>query len=90
MRGRGIVQGLLALLLSTLVSTTPSASVTFNNGIKYKFDTDGNAIDSTSGKIDFLGGEYVSRFYHLLEIKHPSQNSERNYALCLSDCVAYL
>ena len=60
MRSRSIVCGLLSLLFGTLASATPSVSATFNNGIKYKFDTDGNAIDSTSGKIDFLGGEYVS------------------------------
>jgi hypothetical protein len=60
MRSRSIMQGLLTLLLSGLVTAAPSVSATFNNSIKYKFDTNGNAIDSTSGKIDFLGGEYVS------------------------------
>jgi hypothetical protein len=60
MRSRSIVWGLLPFLLSALAQAAPSLSATFNNGIKYKFDTDGDAVDSTSGKIDFLGGEYVS------------------------------
>lgn len=61
MRSRTITQCLLSFLLSALVvEAVTSLSATFNNGIKYKFDTDGNAIDSTSGKIDFLGGQYVS------------------------------
>jgi hypothetical protein len=56
---------LLGLLLSTCVSAASSVSATFNNAIKYQFDTDGNAIDSTSGKIDFLNGEYVSHLERL-------------------------
>lgn len=67
MRSRNIVQGLLTLLLSGVVTAAPSVSVTFNNDIKYKFDTDSNAIDSTSGKIDFLGGEYVCNPCSLIE-----------------------
>ena len=27
--------------------------------MKYKFDTDGNAIDLTSGKIEFFEGRYI-------------------------------
>ncbi|KAK2630397.1 hypothetical protein QTJ16_001217 [Diplocarpon rosae] len=50
------------LLLSSLlpvISAAASASTTLDNGIQFKFDTDGNAIDLTSGKIDFLGSAYV-------------------------------
>lgn len=51
---------LLSLSFSNFGLTASLVSATFDNGIQYKFDTDGNAIDSTSGKIDFLNGEYVS------------------------------
>ncbi|KAL9062784.1 MAG: hypothetical protein Q9157_008634 [Trypethelium eluteriae] len=54
--------GSILLLLSlspSLVASDRSVVRTFNNSIKYNFDTDGNAIDSTSGKIDILGGTYV-------------------------------
>lgn len=50
------------LLSSSLFKSAiaaPSVSATFSNSIQHKFDTNGNAIDSTSGKIDYLGGEYV-------------------------------
>ncbi|KAF4635398.1 hypothetical protein G7Y89_g2700 [Cudoniella acicularis] len=55
----------LSLLFSLIISqnsplvSAASVTATFDNSIQYKFDTDGNAIDSTSGKIDFLGGAYV-------------------------------
>ena len=55
----GIISG---FFLSHCVAAASSVSATFNNGIQFQFDTDGNAIDSTSGKIDFLNGEYVSKF----------------------------
>jgi hypothetical protein len=32
---------------------------TFSNSNQFQFDTDGNAIDSTNGKIDFLNGSYI-------------------------------
>ncbi|KAH6681494.1 glycosyl hydrolase [Halenospora varia] len=58
--------GILSLLLgsslfadSLLASAAASVTATFNNNVQYKFDTDGNAIDSTSGKIDFFNGAYV-------------------------------
>jgi hypothetical protein len=50
------------LLLSGLisrVSTIAPVTTTFSNAIHYQFDTDGNAIDLTSAKIDHLGGTYV-------------------------------
>ncbi|KAH7418159.1 glycosyl hydrolase [Cadophora sp. MPI-SDFR-AT-0126] len=53
---------LVLLILGTIVSwisAAPSVSTTFSNAVQYQFDTDGNAIDLTSGKIDFLGGAYV-------------------------------
>jgi hypothetical protein len=50
---------LLASSLFEGAVAAPSVSSTFSNSIQYKFDTNGNAIDSTSGKIDYLGGEYV-------------------------------
>ncbi|TVY81392.1 hypothetical protein LSUE1_G004450 [Lachnellula suecica] len=56
----------LSLLLGSALSSgaaaaavTPSTTATFSNALSYKFDTEGNAIDSTSGKIDFLAGEYL-------------------------------
>lgn len=69
--------GILSLLLgsslfadSLLASAAASVTATFNNNVQYKFDTDGNAIDSTSGKIDFFNGAYVvseARFLTLLK-----------------------
>jgi len=50
---------LLLNLLISQISATTSVSTTFNNAVQYKFDTDGNAIDLTSGKIDWLAGSYV-------------------------------
>jgi hypothetical protein len=41
------------------VSTIAPVTTTFSNSIHYQFDTDGNAIDLTSAKIDHLGGTYV-------------------------------
>jgi Glycosyl hydrolases family 43 len=41
------------------VSPVASGTTTFSNAIHYQFDTDGNAIDLTSAKIDYLGGTYV-------------------------------
>ncbi|KAH7360485.1 glycosyl hydrolase [Rhexocercosporidium sp. MPI-PUGE-AT-0058] len=52
----------LLVILETLVfwvSAASSVSTTFSNAIQYQFDTDGNAIDLTSGKVDWLGGAYV-------------------------------
>jgi hypothetical protein len=40
-------------------------TTTFSNAIHYQFDTDGNAIDLTSAKIDHLGGAYVWMDFHL-------------------------
>ncbi|KAL2074477.1 hypothetical protein VTL71DRAFT_8255 [Oculimacula yallundae] len=53
---------IIILILGTVVSwisAAPSVSTTFSNAIQYQFDTDGNAIDLTSGKVDWLGGAYV-------------------------------
>ena len=44
---------------SHCIAAQKTITTTFKNSIKYQFDTDGNSIDSTSGKIDFLGGTYV-------------------------------
>lgn len=63
-----ILNILCGLLLSNCVSAASSVAATFNNGIQFQFDTDGNAIDSTSGKIDFLNGEYVG------ELANPHPN----------------
>jgi hypothetical protein len=41
------------------VSGAASVTTTFSNNVLYQFDTDGNAIDLTSAKIDFLGGAYL-------------------------------
>jgi hypothetical protein len=41
------------------VSAVASVTTTFSNAAHYQFDTDGNAIDLTSAKIDFLGGAYI-------------------------------
>lgn len=41
------------------ISAIASVTTTFSNSIHYQFDTDGNAIDLTSAKIDYLGGAYV-------------------------------
>ncbi|RDW89646.1 hypothetical protein BP6252_01678 [Coleophoma cylindrospora] len=53
----------LALLSLTFLRLTAVSAAditaTFTNGNNFIFDTDGNAIDSTSGKIDFLNGTYV-------------------------------
>jgi hypothetical protein len=49
-------------LLSSQVpkaNAAPSVSATFSTAIQYQFDTDGNAIDLTSGGVDYLGGSYV-------------------------------
>ncbi|KAI6709233.1 hypothetical protein JHW43_008221 [Diplocarpon mali] len=43
----------------SVISAASSVSTTLVNSVQYKFDTDGNAIDLTSGKIDFLGSAYV-------------------------------
>lgn len=51
-----LLNRLAALSLLTLSS---ALSTTFSASEIYHFDTDGNAIDSTSGKIDFLGGSYL-------------------------------
>ncbi|CZR54322.1 uncharacterized protein PAC_04206 [Phialocephala subalpina] len=56
----GIVHVLV--LFGSVVSRVSAASqvtTTFSNAVQYQFDTDGNAIDLTSGKIDFLGGAYI-------------------------------
>ena len=53
---------ILSLLLGACVSTVAavaSVQATFSNSIHYQFDTDGNSIDLTSAKIDFLGGTYI-------------------------------
>jgi hypothetical protein len=55
----GIFQLLLLGSAVSKVSGVASVSTTFSNHVQYQFDTDGNAIDLTSGKIDFLGGAYV-------------------------------
>jgi Glycosyl hydrolases family 43 len=50
------------LVLGAFVQTVSAVALvttTFSNSIHYQFDTDGNAIDLTSAKIDFLGGTYV-------------------------------
>jgi len=50
------------LLLGSQVPKTnaaPSVSATFSTAIQYQFDTDGNAIDLTSGRVDYLGSSYV-------------------------------
>ncbi|KAL5326988.1 hypothetical protein ACEPPN_004677 [Leptodophora sp. 'Broadleaf-Isolate-01'] len=50
------------MILGTLVSwisAASSVSTTFSNSVQYQFDTNGNAIDLTSGKVDWLGGAYV-------------------------------
>ncbi|KUJ20909.1 Arabinanase/levansucrase/invertase [Mollisia scopiformis] len=56
----GIVH-ILVILSSVIshVSAASQVSATFSNAVQYQFDTDGNAIDLTSGKIDFLGSAYV-------------------------------
>jgi hypothetical protein len=41
------------------INAAPSVSATFSNAIQYQFDTDGNAIDLTSGRVDYLGGSYI-------------------------------
>jgi hypothetical protein len=47
------------MVLSTFVEVVTSVSSTFSITVKDQFDTDGNAIDLTSGKIDFLGGQFL-------------------------------
>jgi hypothetical protein len=51
----------LLLLTSQVpkINAAPSVSATFSNAIQYQFDTDGNAIDLTSGRVDYLGGSYI-------------------------------
>jgi hypothetical protein len=48
-----------SLLFSLLLGAAHCITTTVSNSFKYQFDTDGNAIDSTSGKIDFFEGQYV-------------------------------
>ncbi|KAK4056108.1 hypothetical protein OIO90_002839 [Microbotryomycetes sp. JL221] len=44
---------------TALVSAAPrQVQVTLDGQQKYFFDTDGNAIDSTSGKVDYINGVY--------------------------------
>lgn len=52
---------LLAGSVISRASATAASSVssTFSNAVLYQFDTDGNAIDLTSAKIDYLGGAYI-------------------------------
>lgn len=51
---------ILSLTLNRLTAVSAAdITATFTNGNHYIFDTDGNAIDSTSGKIDFFNGTYV-------------------------------
>jgi hypothetical protein len=59
MRNFYLVSSLFFTFSSAVVSVTAIVSATFSNAVQYQFDTDGSAIDSTSGKIDFLGGSYV-------------------------------
>jgi hypothetical protein len=50
----------LTLSLSlTLVASATTFKTTFKNSLPWQFDTDGNQIDSTSGKIDFFNGSYL-------------------------------
>lgn len=49
---------LLAGFATSLVTAAASVSTTISNSQLYRFDTDGNAIDLTSDKIDYLGGAY--------------------------------
>lgn len=48
-----------SLIASTSATAATSISRTFSNAVLYQFDTDGNAIDLTSAKIDYLGGAYI-------------------------------
>ncbi|RDL40559.1 Arabinanase [Venustampulla echinocandica] len=48
-----------SIFKGAFIAAGASVSATFNNNIQYKFDTDGNSIDSTSGKIDFFDGAYI-------------------------------
>ncbi|KAM3074913.1 hypothetical protein ACMFMG_008321 [Clarireedia jacksonii] len=52
-------QVISSLIFSTLLGAAQCITTTVSNSFKYQFDTDGNAIDSTSGKIDFFEGQYV-------------------------------
>lgn len=58
MRAFSIPFLILGAFIST-VSAVASVTTTFSNAIHYQFDTDGNAIDLTSAKIDYLGGVYL-------------------------------
>ncbi|KAL3425571.1 glycosyl hydrolase family 43 [Phlyctema vagabunda] len=50
----------LSLMIHRTSATAGSEiTTTLTNGNHYIFDTNGNAIDSTSGKIDFFNGTYV-------------------------------
>lgn len=49
---------LLAGFAVSLITAAASVSTTISNSQIYRFDTDGNAIDMTSDKIDFIGGAY--------------------------------
>jgi hypothetical protein len=48
-----------AFLCAGIAAATTPITTTFSNTNLYQFDTDGNAIDLTSAKIDFLGGAYL-------------------------------
>lgn len=43
----------------SLLTISSALSTSISSSTIYRFDTDGNAIDSTSGKIDYLGGSYL-------------------------------
>jgi hypothetical protein len=45
--------------LLTRTTFTKTIQTTFSNSNQYYFDTDGNLIDATNGKIDFLNGSYI-------------------------------
>ena len=49
----------LATCLLAATSLVNAATVTFTNKHRYYFDTDGNAIDSVNGKVDWVKDQYI-------------------------------
>ena len=48
----------LAAISTTLLRTVSGVEVTYTNKHYYYFDIDGNAIDSTNGKVEWIKDQY--------------------------------
>lgn len=52
------MRSVVGFALALLTSATLAAKVTYTNKHYYYFDVDGNAIDSTNGKVEWVKDQY--------------------------------